>query len=352
MRILALFFLGLLMLPGYAASSAQGEYLGAKLADNPVWFKDSFLEFEEDVKEAAAANKRVMIYFHQEGCPYCARLVDENFTDPDTRTYMQQYFESIQVNMWGDREIVSVGGKKFTEKTFAAALKVQYTPTILFLNEQGGVALRLNGYYPVERFRLALRYAAQRQDKVQSFNEFVVANTGKVKAEMAAEPVIEEDFFLPGNRLADPTEKYRAVYFESAGCEDCRLLHEKVLSDAPTRELVKKMVNVQMDINSDQPVKTVEGLTLSQRDYARRLNIGYTPSVVFYDPQGKEVHRIDGFLKTFHFQSSLAYVLEQGYLSQPSFQRYISERGEKLRALGFDTDIWGYESFHPAGNEK
>jgi len=49
-----------------------------------------------------------------------------------------------------------------------------------------------------------------------------------------------------------------------------------------------------------------------------------------------------------HFQSSLAYVLEQGYRTQPSFQRYISARGEKLREQGYDTDIWGYDSAFPA----
>jgi len=53
-------------------------------------------------------------------------------------------------------------------------------------------------------------------------------------------------------------------------------------------------------------------------------------------------------LKTFHFQSTFAYVLEKGYVTEPSFQRYIAARGEKLREMGYDTDIWGYRSFHPA----
>ena len=43
--------------------------LGAKTAETPHWFKESFLEFEEDVAEAAADGKRVMIFFHQEGAP-------------------------------------------------------------------------------------------------------------------------------------------------------------------------------------------------------------------------------------------------------------------------------------------
>ena len=87
---------------------------------------------------------------------------------------------------------------------------------------------------------------------------------------------------------------------------------------------------------------------MSQRDYANELNIAYTPSVVLFDSKGRVVHRIDGFLKTFHFQSSLAYVIQRAYLEQPSFQRYLSARGEEIREKGFDTDIWGYKSAYPA----
>ena len=52
------------------------------------------------------------------------------------------------------------------------------------------------------------------------------------------------------------------------------------------------------------------------------------------------------FLKTFHFQSVYAYVLEKAYLDQPQFQRYIEARADRIREAGFDADIWGYESFH------
>ena len=82
------------------------------------------------------------------------------------------------------------------------------------------------------------------------------------------------------------------------------------------------------------------------RDWAHELGISYTPSLVFFDAQGQEVMRISAFLKTFHFQSVYAYVLEKAYLEEPQFQRYIAARADHIREAGFDTDIWGYESFH------
>ena len=56
---------------------------------------------------------------------HCNKLVEENFRDPDIHAAMQDGFDVVALNMWGDREVVSVNGKSFTEKTFAAALNPQ-----------------------------------------------------------------------------------------------------------------------------------------------------------------------------------------------------------------------------------
>ncbi len=333
-------------LSSLAEEKEEGRYLGAQESEIPDWFKESFLEFEEDVAEARDNGRRVLLYFYQDGCPYCAKLVEENFHDPEIRDYVQSKFDGIALNMWGDREIVSIGGRDYTEKTFAEALKVQYTPTLLFLDEEGRVILRLNGYYPPDKLRKALRFAGEGEEKRTTFARYMLDSEQPKQGRLIA-----EDFYLDTRdlkSLIDGDGKYLAVYFEAPGCSDCEVMHRRVLSDAPTRALAKQMNSVQLNVYDERPIVTVDGKRMSARDYARDLGIAYTPSVVFFNDRGEEVHRIEGFLKTFHFQSSLAYVLEQGYDSQPNFQRYIAARGEKLRALGYDTDIWGYESAFPA----
>lgn len=341
------FFVPLLWLAAIAAGASEiqeGRYFGAIPSEKPDWFKESFLEFEEDVAEAAAAGKRVMLYFHQDGCPYCARLVEENFANPAIKAYIVDHFDGIALNMWGDREVVSVGGKSFSEKTFATALKVQYTPTLLFLDERGKTVLRLNGYYPPEDFRAALRYVAQKREREESFADFRLAQLANRDGEL-----IGEDFFLAETNLQkilSGSGRPLAVYFEAPGCIECATLHARILTDAPTRKLVLQADNVQLGVGSSRPIVTPGGESMTANDWARRLGIAYTPSVVFFDRDGREVMRIDAFLKTFHFQSVYAYVLERAYLEEPEFQRYLSTRGELIRKSGFDTDIWGYESLH------
>lgn len=344
--IASAFVLLFLLLPVSAAEQEvkPGLSLGAKRSETPDWFKQSFLEFEDDVAEAAAEGKRVMLYFHQDGCPYCARMVEENFLDPDIRASIQQHFDAISINMWGDREVVSFGGQGFSEKTFAAALRVQYTPTIVFLDEQGQVALRLDGYYPTERFQLALAYVAERRNDQVSFSEYV-RDDQKSRESL----LISEDFYQKRGQLNSLVGegKALAVYFESADCADCQVMHEKILQDQTTRNLVIKLNNSQLDIYSEQKITTPTGRQTTAREWARDLDISYTPSVVFFDSQGLEVMRMAAFFKTFHFQSAYAYVIDKAYLTEPSFQRFIAQRAEAIREAGFDTDIWGYESRHP-----
>ncbi|MBT8434979.1 MAG: thioredoxin fold domain-containing protein [Gammaproteobacteria bacterium] len=329
---------------GMASEVTMGKFRGAIPSEKPDWFKESFLEFEDDVAEAAAAGRRVMLYFHQDGCPYCSKLVEENFADPELKANIIKYFDGISLNMWGDREVVSVGGRDFTEKTFAEALKVQYTPTLVFLDENGKVALRLNGYYPPADFRAALDYVSQKLERKLSFSQYRLDKLASVDGNL-----IDEDFFLDQadlDKLVSSTNKPLAVYFESPDCAECKTMHERILTDKATRKLVLQTNNVQFNVASEQRLTTPAGKQTTARQWARDLGVDYTPSLIFFDQQGNEVMRIGAFMKTFHFQSVYAYVLEKAYLEEPEFQRYISARADHIREAGFDTDIWGYDSFH------
>ena len=336
-------FFSLVSIP-QASEIAPGKSFGARSSEKPHWFKESFLEFEEDVAEAAASSRRVMIYFHQESCPYCARLVAENFGDPEIEAFVRKQFDGITINMWGDREVVSVAGQNFTEKTFAAALRVQYTPTIIFLDESGKTALRLNGYYPPDEFRKALDFVARHLEKKMSFSQYLAG-----QSQLTSNNLISEDFYLAASnlkKLIGQSQKPLVVYFETDNCMECKTTHQRILADKTTRKLVTQLNNVQLGIYSDNKIITPEGIETTARAWAEELGINYAPSLVFFDNQGVEVMRIGAFMKTFHFQSVHAYVLEEAYIEEPSFQRYIATRAENLREQGFDTDIWGYESFH------
>ena len=73
----------------------------------------------------------------------------------------------------------------------AAALRVNYTPTLIFLDEQGKMALRLNGYYPPDEFRLALEYVAGHQETETGFTDYLAARAGAASGKLNwAQPVV------------------------------------------------------------------------------------------------------------------------------------------------------------------
>jgi thioredoxin-related protein len=328
-----------LALPLHAADLGpdKGKFYGAKKTEYPAWFKESFLDFNEDIAEATQANKRVMLLFHQDGCPYCNALVEQNLAQKDIETKVRKNFDVIAINMWGDREL-TIKGKTFTEKSFAKALKVQFTPTILFFNEQGKVILRLNGYIPPRRFKVAIDYVAGKHEKKTSYRDYVRANLppGKTGA------LHKEDFFAkpPYDLSRHKGKKPYALFFEQKDCPACDTLHQNVLVDQQTRDVIANFDVVQLDMWSDTPVINRRGKRTTARKLAQALDIKYAPTIVIFNKQGKEIIRSEAFFKTFHTQGMFTYVLSGKYKTEPSFQRYLSDKAKRLQEQGLDVDIW------------
>ena len=317
-----------------------GEYLGAKQTTHPAWFKQSFLEFEEDIDEAAAAGKRLMLYFHQDGCPYCNLLVEHNFTDAVLGDKVKRHFDVVAINLWGDREVIQVGGRQFTEKTLAAALNVNFTPTLLFFSEDREVALRLDGYLPPEDFERALDFVANRLEDELTFADYQArSGSGPADAEMRR---LEQALPPPYDLSALSTGRHLAVLFEAGDCANCDLLHDRTLKDPAAGPLLAELDIIQLDRWSDTPLTLRDGARTTAKQWAAAMGISYLPALVVFDPDGTEIIKINAQFRTFHILGAMAYATSGAWRSEPSFQRYLSARAEHLREQGIDVDIWKY----------
>ncbi|WP_324779030.1 thioredoxin fold domain-containing protein [Thiobacillus sedimenti] len=332
----------------HAAERKAGAFHGAVQTEYPSWFKSSFLNLREDIAEAQSKNKRVMLLFTQDGCPYCHALVERNLSQKDIETYLRKHFDVIAINMWGDREVVGLDNRSMTEKQFAARLKVQFTPTILFFDEAGQTVLRLNGYIPPARFMTALQFAAQGA-KESDYLDYLAAH----QPPATGSELIDEPFFRkPPFNLVRKGGKDRpiAVFFEQRDCPACAELHHRILSDKQTRGIIAGFDAIQLNMWSDTPLITPQGKATTARAWARALDIKYAPSIVLFDAKGKEIIRSEAYFKLFHTQGILTYVLSGAYETEPSFQRYLSAKSEHLREQGQDVDIWRMGD-EPAGKK-
>lgn len=342
---LGIWLLGLLWLGGaVAATPGAGEVVlqggvNPGYHDKPAWFKNSFMDLADDVAEAREAGRRVLLYFYQDGCPYCKKLLDDNFGAVSGAAKTQRLYDVIAINLWGDREVTGVDGVTLTEKQFAEQLKVMYTPTLLFLDDAGMPLLRLNGYYAPDRFDLALDYGARREADGLSFRDYAAQRAGgKVTAQLQANPLfLQPPYALARNRIA--AQRPLLVLFEQADCPTCAEFHRDILARPESRDLLQRFDAVQLDMWGTTAMVTPDGSRTTARDWAQQLNIQYTPSLVFFDEQGKEVFRSEAYLRTFHVQSVMEYIASGAYRRQPNLQRYIQERADHLREQGVVVDL-------------
>lgn len=96
------------------------------------WFVESFLNLGEDFVDAARRNKRFAVIFEQRGCGYCIKMHKEVLSLKYINDYVRENFAIVQLNLWGDREVVDFDGKKMKEKELAERWGVIHTPTIFF----------------------------------------------------------------------------------------------------------------------------------------------------------------------------------------------------------------------------
>lgn len=96
------------------------------------WFHQSFLDLKEDLAEAEAVGKRLVIFFEQRGCPYCGEMHRTSLADPEVAKYIKDNFLALQINLHGAREVTDFDGKKMEERKLAERWRVNFTPTIVF----------------------------------------------------------------------------------------------------------------------------------------------------------------------------------------------------------------------------
>jgi len=250
----------------------------------------------------------------------------------------RRHFVAIAVNIWGDAEASWLDGTQTTEKGLARQLKIQFTPTLLFLESDGRVALRLDGYQPPERFTHVLDYLIQRRDRELSLAEYLAVQLKEPEvAVREPRPYLMSD---PARLARAGRDRPLAVLFESPACKACVEMHAEAFTREPLRQLLAGFDVARLVPGVPAALVAPDGRRIESAAWARDLKVNLYPTVVFFDRQGREVFRFDGYLRPFHIESAFDYVGSGAYASEPQFQRYVQQRGDRLRERGRPVDLW------------
>lgn len=299
----------------------------------PGWFKKSFLDLQDDLQEAIDAGKRgIIVYFGQQRCPYCKKLMDVGFKQPDIVEYIQRHFDVIPIDIWSTQEVTLPDGRTMTEREFSVAMNTNFTPSLVFYDKDGRVALRLRGYYPPYQLRAAVEYVADQHYLRETFRDYLARGDHGMHFEPG--DLTEEDFFdkPPYNldRSKFPASMPLVVFFEQGECHACDVLHSEPLRRQVVRDALKPFQAVQLDMWSDTPVVTPNGESTTAREWARKLGLFYAPTLIFFDEHGREIIRIDSVVQFVRLRNVLNYVASKGYLEEPNFLRWTARTRKVL----------------------
>ena len=112
----------------------------AELGDDGLhktsWMRDTFKDLREDLEEANAEGKRLVLFFEQRGCIYCTKMHKEVFPREDVSSYIEDNYFVVQLNLHGDIEVTDFDGETLPEKDMARKWGILFTPTIMFIDEE------------------------------------------------------------------------------------------------------------------------------------------------------------------------------------------------------------------------
>ncbi len=111
----------------------------AELGDDGLhktpWMRDTFKDLREDLEEAQAEDKRLLVMIEQRGCIYCTKMHTDVYPDPRITQIIEERFFVVQINLHGDTEIIDFDGEALSEKDAARKWGVLFTPTNMFMAE-------------------------------------------------------------------------------------------------------------------------------------------------------------------------------------------------------------------------
>jgi len=112
----------------------------AELGDDGLhktpWMRDTFKDLREDLAEANAEGKRLVLFFEQRGCIYCTKMHEEVFPRPEIAEMIEEGYFVVQLNLHGDIEVTDFDGESLPEKDMARKWGILFTPTIMFLPQE------------------------------------------------------------------------------------------------------------------------------------------------------------------------------------------------------------------------
>ena len=155
------------------------------------FFAQTFGDLPEELEQAGKEGKTgLVLFYEQEGCDYCRRMMQTIFNQRHVQDWYGKHFVSIAVDIRGDVELKDIDGITLPSKVFAEHRKINFTPVVSFIDLTGAEIFRKTGIVQSpEAFMLMGQYVAEGRYTDTTYGEYLFEKDIYDEGEMLLTPI-------------------------------------------------------------------------------------------------------------------------------------------------------------------
>ncbi len=118
------------------------------------------------------------------------------------------------------------------------------------------------------------------------------------------------------------------LLFTTQGCPYCDKFIKLSLGDAEiAKKMQKDFMPTGLEIFNDIEITDFKGEVMPAKDFAKKTGVQFTPTLIFYDKEGKQVFQAIGYQSPQQFKQILNYVASEHYHTQ-NLRAYLKQHAK------------------------
>ncbi|MEJ2176872.1 MAG: thioredoxin fold domain-containing protein [Gammaproteobacteria bacterium] len=136
-----------------------------------------FLSFDKARQQSIEQGRRMFVYFGRHGCPTCARVNRESFTDKRVFERFNNNYVLAYVDSESGERLKLPSGERVTEMDLGIRHKIVGTPYFFFMDPDGTTILSFPGYISADQFLALDVFVDGEHYKTRTLEQFINENS-------------------------------------------------------------------------------------------------------------------------------------------------------------------------------
>jgi len=128
--------------------------------------------YTDGMKQAAAANKKVLVDVYTDWCGWCKKMEKDTYSDESVKNYLMENYILVKLNAESDTKEF-VGDEEYSQADIARAYHVNGYPTTIFLTSNGESITSVPGYMKPDEFMKVLKYIGEDYYKKMGYQDYL-----------------------------------------------------------------------------------------------------------------------------------------------------------------------------------